>query len=51
MDEQEYQQELAERMIDELKEQGYKSFRERDNDRRYQQAVRDYEHHLNCPFG
>lgn len=51
MDEQEYQQELAERMLDELKEQGYKSFRERDNARRYEQAARDYDHHLNCPFG
>lgn len=51
MDKQEYQEELAERMLDEIKEQGYKSFREWDNNRRYQQASRDYEHHLNCPFG
>lgn len=50
MDEQEYKQELAERMVDELREQGHKSFRERDNYIRYQQAVRDYERRLNCPF-
>ena len=41
----------AEQQIKELKEQGYKSFEERKRKRQYQQAMQDYERHLNCPYG
>ena len=50
MEEQE-RQDVAERQIKELKEQGYKSIYERDRDREYKQALKDYDRHLSCPYG
>lgn len=51
MDRQEYELELAEQKFQEIKDLGYKSFRDYDNARQYEQASREYEQQLNCPFG
>lgn len=45
------EQDKAEQQIKELKEQGYKSFEERDRYRQFKQAMQDYERHLHCPYG
>lgn len=41
----------AEQQIKELKEQGYKTFEERKRKRNLEQALRDYDRYLNCPYG
>ena len=41
---------LANRLLDELKEQGYKSLEDRDRDRAFKRAMQDYERRLNCPY-
>ena len=45
------EQDKAEQQIKELKEQGYKTFEERERKRNIKQALQDYERHLNCPYG
>ena len=44
-------QEISEQQIKELKEQGYKTFEEREKKRNREQALKDYDRHLNCPYG
>lgn len=45
------EQDKAEQQIKELKEQGYKTFEERKRKRNIEQALKDYDRHLNCPYG
>jgi biotin operon repressor len=45
------EQEKAEQQIKELKEQGYKTFEERERKRKLKQALQDYDRHLSCPYG
>ena len=45
------EEDKAEQQIKELKEQGYKTFEERDRDRQFKQALQDYDRYLSCPYG
>lgn len=44
------EQDNAERLLDKLYDEGYKSFRERDWDRNFKQALRDYDRRLANPY-
>ena len=44
------EEDKAEQQIKELKEQGYKTFAERDRKESLKQALRDYDRYLSCPY-
>lgn len=41
---------MANNLCDELKEQGFKSFEDRERHRQFKRALQDYEHKLACPY-
>ena len=42
---------ITNKILDELKDEGYKSFEERKRKRNLEQALRDYDRYLSCPYG
>jgi hypothetical protein len=41
---------LANQMLDALRDEGFKSFEEKRKYERFKQAQQDYERYLNCPY-
>lgn len=41
---------IANNLCDELKEQGFKSLKDRERHRQFQRALQDYERHLTNPY-
>ena len=42
---------IANKILDELKDEGYKSLEDKYRDIQFKRALQDYERHLNCPYG
>lgn len=44
------EQDLANKLLDELKDEGYKTFQEREHARQFKRALAEYESKLNNPY-